>query len=69
MIWTTVKPTKPGWYWWRVPHCADQIVEIILGGGRNSKRLWVIRQGCGTTTRLDQIDGEWQGPLEPEEPV
>ena len=28
MTWTTAKPSKPGWYWWRRPKFKPQIVEV-----------------------------------------
>lgn len=64
--WSTEKPTRPGWYWWRQPYCQDVIVEITLGGAKNGKRLYVVTDG--DTGELASFSGEWAGPIpEPEE--
>lgn len=69
MQWTTDKPTTPGWYWWREPHCSAQIVLILLGGGRNRKRLFMVRLGeSDAPPILEHVPGAWAGPIaEPEE--
>jgi hypothetical protein len=33
MTWTTEKPTKPGWYWWRpLSTDAPALVEVTIDG-------------------------------------
>lgn len=43
MIWTTKKPTQPGWYWVRIPGdigTAPWIVEILSGELVADSREW-----------------------------
>ena len=55
MVWTTEKPTKPGWYWRRVG--IDVIVTYV-----DSDDLFRGLQRSGFDT-----GGEWAGPIpEPE---
>ena len=68
MKWTSTKPTRPGWYWWRnASSCEDSIslvvyVEITPNG---------VGKGCVSFAygeryrQLKQMNGEWAGPLEP----
>jgi hypothetical protein len=64
LVWTKDKPTVPGWYWWRRNGDA-QILEVSVGGGRNDRcRLWV-RRGDEAAIRVDDLNGDWAGPLDP----
>jgi hypothetical protein len=63
--WTTEKPTKPGWYWYREdPTASPKLVfhglvwdAVADVAGRLPKSI---------TFERDQIPvGEWAGPLEP----
>lgn len=31
-VWTTQKPTKPGWYWWRDVEGDEVVVELMESG-------------------------------------
>lgn len=59
MIWTFDKPTKPGWYWWRLKK------QGWMGVHHIDEDL------CVSTTEdhdsVDDINGEWAGPLVPPE--
>ena len=62
MIWTSEKPTRPGWYWWRSPMYAPSPQRIELNGPDEPY--------CATMEEdnLDELGGEWAGPiLEPDE--
>lgn len=68
MIWTTEKPTKPGWYWWR---CRGVQCVVEIGTPQHVIQLssglsvWFT---SGSVRKLQDVDGEWAGPLEePEE--
>jgi hypothetical protein len=62
MNWTTDKPTKPGWYWYRTSE-EDKTLYMVnvreLGGHINA--IW----SDGRSERVIDMPGEWQGPLEP----
>ena len=63
--WTRERPTETGWYWWRetaqdFPHAVlvwpgDGDVKLVKGGfWRDAKEL-------------DNTDGEWRGPMTPDD--
>ncbi len=70
MTWTTDKPTKPGFYWWKDRQNAqtlvfvrpDDIVEIMTVIETPTYR-WIDHHNVV----LSQMTGEWQGPIEPSE--
>ena len=60
MVWTTDKPLRKGFYWYRC-------VEPEYGYIGDSLVVWVseslaIEQGGW---HVSELDGEWAGPLEP----
>ena len=61
--WTTEKPTKPGWYWWR--HSTMARVQMA----RVDEMLAVscMNELCSIceADHVDECDGQWAGPLEP----
>ena len=67
LVWTTDKPTVPGWYWWRVSF------------GRTPTTLFISRDHIhendvftagALVMFLREVPGEWAGPVPlPEEPV
>ena len=65
MTWTTARPTKAGWYWFRDvsrPYEDERepyVVKVRQRGGRL----------CVGNCDIDgpPYNGEWQGPIEPEE--
>lgn len=60
-MWTTKRPTVPGWYWLRAPK-----------HGWRDAVVWIDRDGTDgplympddDTTYIEEIDGEWAGPLD-----
>lgn len=72
LIWTSKRPTVPGWYWWRkrgdyyLASRGPVVVQIEEGYRRNSGWLLYI---VGVGGSLEDKPGEWAGPLpHPEEP-
>jgi len=67
MRWTTERPTKPGWYWWRAnaesfesPHLIDRVGDIHGGD--------VLYCATCDDDHMEERDGQWAGPIpEPEE--
>lgn len=60
--WTRERPTEPGYYWLHRPWVepSPQVVKVVR---HVSGALKVIV--FGNVFSLDQIGGEWAGPLEP----
>ena len=64
--WTTEKPSGPGWYWWRERYNFEAVPEMAevyslrdkLRVKFHSRKLYLF---------VDKADGEWQGPIVPEE--
>jgi hypothetical protein len=61
--WTTEKPTRPGWYWWRMD-AGDCIVEIDRDAHDNDS-LYMLEPGPDGGVSLDILTGQWAGPIEP----
>ena len=62
MIWTTDKPTVPGWYWLRAPkHGWGDCILWVEDHGDG----FCIDVGSGDIETVDEIDGQWVGPLDP----
>jgi hypothetical protein len=68
LTWTTGKPKRPGWYWYRsTPTAEPHPVKII---DANLLYVWPVNDR-GTkqeniTVPLLYCSGEWAGPLMPE---
>lgn len=65
--WTTERPTRAGWYWFRrtdLPHENIGILQVVTIKGKRGLRVW--DEIDGTWESITQYRGEWQGPLEPE---
>ena len=58
--WTRRKPTAPGWYWWREGLDAQPALYPV-----EWKPVWKCWGIPGK--RVDEMLGEWQGPLTPNE--
>jgi hypothetical protein len=64
MIWTTEKPTKPGWYWYRkdpvdasmLLYCGATWDHIVDFAGLNEPVAFM---------KDHLLEGQWAGPLEP----
>jgi hypothetical protein len=66
MTWTTNKPTKVGWYWYRKdPHSHAHPVKIYDAG--IVLYLWPLDDYAKAhiTVKLDDCSGEFAGPMEP----
>lgn len=63
MTWSTDKPTKPGFYWYRTHDCETEIMKVT--GNRND-RLWAqsTDDGFDGALPVKHLHGEWFGPLE-----
>jgi len=72
LTWTTDKPTKPGWYWYRENNRLC-VWYVRVGDGKRTE-LWVYqphRISDGHGIQLFYFKGgEWAGPIkEPKEPA
>jgi hypothetical protein len=65
--WTTEKPSKPGWYWYRSKRDRLQIIELIEWN--NELRAIGVSQGMYSHLEAHRVpygpEAEWAGPLEP----
>jgi hypothetical protein len=65
MNWTREKPTKPGWYWWKLDNYA-RVVMVDTGEWdreRGEPRLIFTQPGMEMAYRVSEWDGEWAGPI------
>jgi len=68
MLWTITMPTKPGWYWHRSATPINgktfpRVCEIVRVNGPH-----LLYCSGSTTCRVENVSGEWAGPIpEPEE--
>ena len=64
--WTTDKPTKPGWYWYKSQRDRMQIVDLIEWN--NGLRVIGIAEGMYSQLVTHRFpygpDAEWAGPLD-----
>jgi len=66
MTWTTETPTQPGWYWWReYEGSGPQITQVHLFNFVWLNKPFLGIEDIHTRTPLDNMLGEWAGPLEP----
>jgi hypothetical protein len=57
MTWTTEKPTKPGWYWYRL-HVNDQALVVV----RVEPEYDLVGPwGDGSDSQLSDMVGQWAG--------
>ena len=61
MNWTTDKPTKPGWYWYR-GECDGHTVKVIHFIDDDGDGPYLA---TSEDVALHDLDGEWAGPVEP----
>ena len=61
MIWTTKKPTKPGWYWYR-GECDRDTVKVLHYIDDDGDGPYLA---TSEDVALSDLDGEWAGPVEP----
>lgn len=66
-MWTTERPTKPGYYWWR-KHENGGPVLLKVSRGFNGYVAWtLLENGKSHKYVVDDLIGEWQpvqGPRE-----
>ena len=66
MNWTTDKPTRPGWYWYKSKRDRMQIVDLIEWN--NGLRIIGIAQSMYSHLVTHEFpygpEAEWAGPLE-----
>lgn len=60
--WTSTKPTKPGWYWWRTVTTQPGVYEVYHANG-TLKVYWPKIE------KVSAIEGEWAGPIPEPEPA
>ena len=69
MTWTTEKPTKPGWYWWRqLPTDTEfQIVRVRVDdmGLQSDDGKSLIALNDKFYELVENMPGEWAALLEP----
>ena len=62
MTWTTARPTQAGWYWYREDaHSEYRVVNVYKAWGEQ------LAASGENFDLFDLSQGEWQGPIEPEE--
>ena len=65
MTWTTTPPTEEGWYWHQEGRGTGfSFVKIDLVYEMDEGLMWFIGDNL---TPVEQIPGEWAGPLTPPE--
>jgi hypothetical protein len=61
--WSTTLPAAVGWYWWRKTRGDDpQCFYVYFAGGL----FWAYNEwpgDIGDENRVDEIGGEWAGPI------
>jgi hypothetical protein len=63
MTWTTEKPSKPGWYWWRKVGHKPEMLRV--SGGYSNMIVSVMLSTRVMSRPIENDDeGEWAGPLE-----
>lgn len=67
MSWTLEKPSKSGWYWFREPGLnLDKPMPawVYQSGESFCVKLCGAYEDCNEK-RLDELKGEWAGPISP----
>ena len=57
--WSTEKPTKPGWYWWRITMWGKQFSKVYMVEANRHGELYISGLEI-----IDNINGQWAGPIE-----
>jgi hypothetical protein len=60
-MWTKVKPTRPGWYWWKLMPGDGGFARIVTIRRRGimSHDLEVVFMGSERIESLEEVDGEF----------
>ena len=62
LIWTSEKPQVAGWYWWRAAKGGRATIYEV--SSRHVIRADVFTVGH-IVLFLDELPGQWAGPLDP----
>lgn len=74
VVWTTEKPTKPGWYWWRPrDRSSTHTVKVLSASTKQTKLIGYWLNGILQDRHhyVDAMLGEWSSETipEPKEPT
>lgn len=58
--WTTERPTKAGWYWWRYTKGSTEHIMKVYP-------TLAVEWLNGEADHVDEIDGEWQPVVLPQD--
>ena len=61
MKWTSEKPTKPGWYWYRGE---TDLNELIIWVSSDLRVVYPASLNFKSFA-VDEVPGQWAGPIEP----
>ena len=63
MKWSKQRPAQEGWFWWREkPDDDPMCIQVYFASGL----FWAWNEGkfdIGDENRVDEIAGEWAGPI------
>lgn len=62
LTWTTEKPVKPGWYWWRYGARRKASVMHITQGHVQNMEVFTVGMFA---MFINEVPGEWAGPIDP----
>ena len=61
MNWTSERPAKPGWFWYREEDSEPAMLNVL-----DQQNLGLCaRFSDGITFKVSDLKGVWAGPLEP----
>lgn len=67
MEWTTEKPTKPGWYWWRAqqPDWPPEMCLVFNDSRKNKLIALFSNNNDCETVQMDEFEHTplWAGPI------
>ncbi len=64
LTWTSSKPDKQGWYWWRLTNSYTPDIHYLVEGNKGLDEL----DSHGHRHPLLEDVGEWAGPIPLPEP-
>lgn len=63
LTWTREPPTMPGWYWYqKLPMFTKDVAQVMVHEG-----VLYVDWGSGFQELVEEMDGEWAGPVLPPE--
>ena len=69
LAWTTKKPTKPGWYFWRQPALSSYPTMVLVTFTPDQRSLYTVfpygipEKDNQSAPFVESV--EWAGPVEP----